>query len=51
MKKLMIALLGVSLLTGTTLFAQDASSTKPKKEKKHKKAKKDKPAADAPKAQ
>jgi hypothetical protein len=42
MKKIMIAALGLSLLTGTVVFAQDSMSTSTSKMKKkaHKKAKK-----------
>ncbi len=41
MKKIMIAALGLSLLTGTVVFAQNTSTdTSSKKKMKHKKAKK-----------
>jgi hypothetical protein len=41
MKKLMIAALGLSLLTGSVVFAQDSTSTETTKKKKKGKKKKD----------
>jgi Ni/Co efflux regulator RcnB len=40
MKKLMIAALGLSFLSGTVVFAQNTASTDTMSKKKHKKSKK-----------
>ena len=50
MKKIMIAALGLSLLSGTAVFAQNAPSTDTTAKKKHKKAKKSKNTASEPAA-